>query len=1299
MSMTAAPPETLSAPLLAVAARQRRFRIAQGMLRAAGVCSLIALAAVLVLGGFPHMAAALRWGIALAAWVGMSWTLWHFLRNAFESIDLRKAAGVVETAGASHQELLLSAVEFSSNTDSRQIASGELVDRVIGRAGEVASGIDARQIINLRTILKAAVICIPALLLWGLLWPMMPDTLGLGVRRAIMPWSKEMPLSAMSLTVSPGNLTIGQGGDVVITARDQARIVPQKPLHLQLAMRYADGRRSISSMTPTGPRSYRHTLAEVQASFEYRIVSRRGESRWYSVQVIARPAISRIVIKYVYPSYTHLPPHEVSGADGTITGIAGTQVSVTINATQTLGRPSALDIAASPAGPAEIDALNHVAGTEYQAVFTLAASTHYRIHLVNRHGVVNADDRAWPIMVHTDPPPVVHVISPRGVVRARPDDVIPIRYRATDTYGITSLRVRVKVGGRPSESWPVPLGSAGGRQYSGRWKLNIADQLLAAAELHARTIVYRLVAEDNCLPAHQTGLSGEHEIIIDPNLSMSYQARRDAVLYHRFAQVLNSSIRKLQTARQQITQLQRTPANRHFNAAEMRMANHSQNLIGESARELERAASRMHHGTYRQVASAIRSVTQKHLHSAARNLAMATFDNPRLTQTRSAQLAKAQQGLQAAVQQLQATARALHRRAGRQEITDNVKALAKRQASVSRELSINPTSAGALAKQRQIENQIQRLLKAHPILQRPTQEMAAPKVQHLESELRNIMAAQQRIRRAIDAKLHTQETLQQTETLAAEQQKLNQAVTHFTSGKAEASAVRRMPPISHTAMATALRSLQLHHASAALVAEKQLASQMQRAAERLRQEAGQSQTAAQRQRQADADQSRAQKLEQQAMQAANNTPAERQRLKALAEHIAAAARKQAADGGDHVSRELNRRAESEAQAAARAATENNWPALRKAIQAAGGDLARSAQIEAKAANREPGPQQLSAAAEKLQAFARQERRIAQQTAGVHTEMRVARENSAASMRESSQIASTIQRASTQARQLERQTALGSPQLAAAVAQARRQMRQAEADQRSTNQTLAAHNHPEAAIHQQGALAHIQSALADLQQGMRGTGHVEQEAYNDHIPGEMNPNQVQAANHSTAQGGASASQPHGPTGLSEYQRLMQAAENLKQALAAGHAAGEGNSSAAEAAAGALAQAEEALGSGESGGQNGSVGQGGQAGQAGSQMAAAGGGGMATGTGPSVAGTRGAANSGGIGGAGSGIGADRASGQVPKSVAALGISPAQWVRLGALRQTQLLNTARQAIPPGYRRMVRDYYVKISRLDHGQ
>ena len=51
--------------------------------------------------------------------------------------------------------------------------------------------------------------------------------------------------------------------------------------------------------------------------------------------------------------------------------------------------------------------------------------------------------------------------------------------------------------------------------------------------------------------------------------------------------------------------------------------------------------------------------------------------------------------------------------------------------------------------------------------------------------------------------------------------------------------------------------------------------------------------------------------------------------------------------------------------------------------------------------------------------------------------------------------------------------------------------------------------------------------------------------------------------------------------------------------------------------------------------------------------------------------------------------------PKSVQELGISAGDWARLGPLVRRELLNAAQQSGPPAYREMIKNYYIRIARL----
>ena len=52
-------------------------------------------------------------------------------------------------------------------------------------------------------------------------------------------------------------------------------------------------------------------------------------------------------------------------------------------------------------------------------------------------------------------------------------------------------------------------------------------------------------------------------------------------------------------------------------------------------------------------------------------------------------------------------------------------------------------------------------------------------------------------------------------------------------------------------------------------------------------------------------------------------------------------------------------------------------------------------------------------------------------------------------------------------------------------------------------------------------------------------------------------------------------------------------------------------------------------------------------------------------------------------------------VPKEVQEVGVAPSDWIKLPPEMQDQLLHSAQQPGPPGYRDMIKNYYSRIARM----
>jgi hypothetical protein len=56
---------------------------------------------------------------------------------------------------------------------------------------------------------------------------------------------------------------------------------------------------------------------------------------------------------------------------------------------------------------------------------------------------------------------------------------------------------------------------------------------------------------------------------------------------------------------------------------------------------------------------------------------------------------------------------------------------------------------------------------------------------------------------------------------------------------------------------------------------------------------------------------------------------------------------------------------------------------------------------------------------------------------------------------------------------------------------------------------------------------------------------------------------------------------------------------------------------------------------------------------------------------------------------------ASGELPKEIQSVGLSPSEWAKLPPKMQEELLHSAQQPGPPAYRDMIRNYYSRIARM----
>ncbi len=1196
-------PDDLRESLQGVAKRHRTVRSSLAALRVLFVSLAVGLVAVLLLGEFTQMPLTLRWVLALLVWVVPAGLCLHVLIPALRRVNMQVAADTMDAIRPQSHELFLSAVEFAQKRQDPFVGSPQLVNHVINRAADDAHAVDPGQAVSADKLIRWAFLCAPLVLIWAILWPLMPQTLTLGVQRTVFPW--------MVATAPP----------------------------------------------MTGPR--------------------------HSIKVEQGPAITFFEKRYIFPAYTGLPEKTVRGHNGAIHGLSGSRVQVIIHTTEPLAVGSRLVVNPSGGQPDTLP-LTRYGPLAYAAKLMLTHNATYAAVLVNQLGVQMAGKQVWPVTVDAVPPPTIHILTPALTVRVRPDDLVPVQFIATDIYGLSAIRALLWTGNSAVRTVNIALPGTPGKVIQSNWTISVPQQLQAAGRTDAHTIYYKLEALDCAQPQAHIAMTARHELIVDTHLQHSYQTRQDNKLWMSLRQAILQALIAVKAGRAQARALVRWPAYMAVDPLRKAAVAGVAVRVVRTGRTLANQAKTMLETDFGAVAARAIGIAHGPMHVAANDLARTGLAADQAGGTRMPRLARAST---VALQRTQASLRrllhALDQAKTREALKNLLTRLARRQRSIAQRLLDGSSPHHAYHDQQALAQQLQQLLRQHPSLQNPVAQQMTGQINQLAKKIASIAARQA----AEDMDLHPNLLRQAQQTalghLANQQQLLNRQITRFNQRYKPAIATAAAQPVTAAMMQTVSHALNSPgDAAVAREGRNNIVKTLRSMARQLDRYASQADTPAARQqsRQVEHNQVTADQLSRQ-VQAAAATLQQGESTNALHRAV------RAADAiGRQVRNMLNEnpvdqeradllQARADARHAVEQTMHGSGNAAESLLKQAYHQLAKAIREQvAQLESQRSLAQQATAAAMQARTLASRQAALATQTAKAHKTPTPQAISSA-----QHQTANAIAEAIARERKLQQEAMAGAPNVAQHLKAALTQMQRANTAQAQAAADQSAHD-------QAGSQANQGRALAQMRMAGREIAALE------HF-GRMNTSSQRPAGADGSKAGNWAARPTessqaGPPGANSssadagQSRASQAslgtmaavARHVQAAVASQQQALTGSAGAAASAAQSLTMASATL-------------AGALAGQP-SAMPNSHGGNPGAGSAEPSAGQPGSE--------GTGIsGPMPDTWAVPPQVTALGISPAEWEHLGPLQQLRLLNIARQKLPSGYRRIIRDYYLRIAAL----
>ncbi len=344
-------------------------------------------------------------------------------------------------------------------------ASPALVQRITADATQAAESRNPASLLPAVTAARPLLIGFAAVLVTVALcfvsWLDMPRLLD----RELMPWRGTTPVTTTRIHVLPGSTQVIQGNPLPITAKIE-RLGDSQPV---LRWRGQDSLWSNSVMTASAG-EYAYTLPALANAIQYEVQAGDAVSARFDVRVINRPAVDEFHVHYIFPGWTGSPPADLTNATGIVEAPVGTHATVTVYATEPLQSATATVDGAS------IDSTPTVEPIARSFEFTVNHAGSWMLDLANVAGVHGTGPSSMQIKAIAAAPPTVRLIltDDQRDLRLDPRDVLPLRYEASDAYGLKSLELAIEVNAAHASVRSTAI-AAGSRSQSGAVDVDLAQ--------------------------------------------------------------------------------------------------------------------------------------------------------------------------------------------------------------------------------------------------------------------------------------------------------------------------------------------------------------------------------------------------------------------------------------------------------------------------------------------------------------------------------------------------------------------------------------------------------------------------------------------------------------------------------------------------------------------------------------------------------------------------------------------------------------------------------------------------------
>lgn len=405
------------------------------------------------------------------------------IKNLIFRPDFYKVSKEIEKKYPGLHEKLISAVQLG-NLDENELRgqSKEIIDAHVKSVLNEVSVLDIAASVSLAGMKRSAKIFVVSMTLFLLFVFTMPGRFISGVFRFVDYKNTYVRSDKSSIILVNLKNSIVRGENFTVSGF----ISGEKPHEIKAFYRWEDMSEWNSKPVTINEKngSFSLLIEKPSKSFQLFIESDDSATEKYRISLIERPEISEIGVSLTYPAYSGQPAITRNDNDGNIRALKGTEAFLKIRATKKI---KSMSIVWSDT---TVNNCN-VTGDTGTIKFTIRKNIDYSISIEDTLGLPNANPITYRITCMEDDYPSITLINPSSDVTLNRSMTIPMAYKASDDYGISSIKLLYRLPYIKNTAEIILPKGTSDKAFEGEYLWNLSNlNLLPEDELSFYVSVY-----------------------------------------------------------------------------------------------------------------------------------------------------------------------------------------------------------------------------------------------------------------------------------------------------------------------------------------------------------------------------------------------------------------------------------------------------------------------------------------------------------------------------------------------------------------------------------------------------------------------------------------------------------------------------------------------------------------------------------------------------------------------------------------------------------------------------------------